>query len=226
MSQPIDSIYGAGEVPDDIDYTAEAHRLRQARRERERLGFGASPAVVVVDLQAAFTEPSGDRIAPVLAANAQLIKTARARAVPVFYTVMDVPSRDAVNIRWRSTHDLTPFLPGAPSARIDDRIRPEDGDILVGKPHASAFFATDLHPRLTSAGVDTVLVTGTSTSGCVRATAIDAAANGYHSVVVEDCSYDPRTFSREASLWDLADRYADVVTLAEVLDYLGSVVAP
>jgi maleamate amidohydrolase len=220
-----DTIYGVGEAPDEIDFSAEASRLRQARRERERLGFGAWPAVVVVDMQAAFTEPSGERMSPVLAATGRLLEAARARQVPVFYTVMHVPSLDAVNLRWRTTHDLRPFLPGRPSARIDDRIAPQAGDVLVAKPHASAFFGTDLHARLAAAGADTVLVTGTSTSGCVRATAIDAAAHDFHSVVVEDCVYDPRPFSREAALWDLADRYADVVDLAAVLEHVSTVVA-
>ncbi|WP_433502951.1 cysteine hydrolase family protein [Pseudonocardia halophobica] len=220
MSTPA-SLFGGGEVPDDVDLNAEVDRLRELRRTRTRLGFGTRPALVVVDLQQAFTLSDERRAAPVLEANAALLAAVRAAGAPVVYTRTFVPSPEEADVRWGATQDLSQFLPGSPAAEIDDRITTEPGETVIDKPHASAFFRTGLHERLTELGVNTVLITGTSLSGCVRATAVDASAYQYRAVLVEDCSYDPRTFSREAALWDLADRYADVVSLAETLEYLA-----
>ncbi|MCE0763534.1 isochorismatase family protein [Pseudonocardia kujensis] len=221
MANEAKSLYGPGEAADDVDFNEEVIRLRRARAERDRFGFGERPVVVVIDYQVAFTEPSGARVEPALAATRRLIEVARDRAIPVIYTAQGWDSLESASPRWQATQDLNGFVGDSPLVAVDDRIAPLAGERLIVKPHASAFFGTDVHEHLSELGVDTVLLAGTSTSGCVRATAVDAAALGYRAVLVEECTYDPRTFSREAALWDLADRYADVVALAEALAYLS-----
>ena len=205
-----------------VDWAGEIATIRAARAATIRVGPGTRPAVIVVDFQRAFMENEDPRAAAALSATTPLLDAARRSRVPVVYTATSVDSLEEVNATWKVTQDLRPFLRGSPSSEIDPRIAMQWGDILVEKPHASAFFGTHIAERLDRLGVDTLIVTGTSTSGCVRATAVDGCALSYRVMVVEDCCYDPRLVSREASLWDLADRYADVVTVGQMLDYLAT----
>jgi len=205
-----------------VDWAAEIDRIRELRSASPRLGPGTRPALVVVDFQRAFMENDDPEAADALTATAELLDAARSSGVPIFYSAMTIDSLDEVNVTWKALQDLSVFLRGSKPSEIDPRVAMRWGDILVEKRHASSFFGTRLADDLTRLGVDTLIVTGTSTSGCVRATAVDGCALSYRVMVVEECCYDQRVVSRETALWDLADRYADVVVLKEMLDYFSS----
>jgi maleamate amidohydrolase len=209
--------YGVTDSASDDDFDRQVEQYREARAQRPRLGLGRRPAVIVVDLQNTFTSACGAKADATVEGTARLLAEARAKEIPVFCTFIGFDSvDDLTSTRWRTIFDMSTFLPGQHGREIDKRVAPELGDVVVSKPHASSFHGTGLDGRLRSRGVDTVLVTGASTSGCVRATAVESDALGYRTIDVEDCVYDPRPLPREASLSDLADRYADVVASAQL----------
>ncbi len=202
------------------DWDAEVEAIRRARRDRARVGPGSSPAVVVVDFQVAFTQH--DRIGPgtavTLARTAELLDAARAAQVPVVYLVMVLDDLDERMLAQRVRSSLTAAcLRGDPRTAIDPAVTPQPGDHVVEKTVASGFYRTRLDDLLAELGTDEIVLTGTSTSGCVRATAVDAAYRSLHVSLVEECCDDFRPLSREASLWDIQDRFGDVVAQDEVM---------
>ncbi len=201
------------------DWKAEIEQIRAKRAATPRLGFGERPALLLVDLQTAFVGSEEGDVARVLANTAELVRAARPQ-IPVVYVTLVIDSPGDLTVTWRSFHDLSAVQRGEPGAQVDPRVAPEPGEVVVEKTNASGFFGTNLHDVLQGLGVDTLLVAGTSTSGCVRATVLDASAHSYRVMVVEECCHDSRPVSREAALWDMADRYADVVSLEEALDHL------
>jgi nicotinamidase-related amidase len=118
------------------------------------------------------------------------------------------------------------LVEGSKMVEIDKRIAPQDGERVVVKKFASAFFGTDVAERLHAEGVDTVVITGCSTSGCVRATAIDSMQNGFHTIVVKEAVGDRAQGPHEANLFDIDTKYGDVISLAEALDKLAKLSAP
>jgi maleamate amidohydrolase len=206
-----------------IDYN-EAHRMMaEARAAKEPLGGGERPAVVVVDFQRAFTEHDqcGPATIAALEATARLLAQARASRIPVIYLTVVYDSLDEIDINWRSRGGIEICQRGNKETEVHPLVPMALGDILVEKRHASGFYGTRLHDELQRLNVDTLVLAGTSTSGCVRATAVDGAARSYRILVVEDCVDDFRPVSREASLWDIADRYGDVIRLEEAFGYLS-----
>jgi nicotinamidase-related amidase len=191
-----------------------------------RQGAGESPAVVVVDFSRGFTEPESplhcDSDAA-LAATAKLLEAARAAGAPVYYTTVvydEEGLREAAAFLAKSPA-LAELTPGSPWAEIDPRIAPADGEPVLEKRFASAFFGTDLAQRMRADGVDTAIVVGASTSGCVRASALDALQYGNRVMVVRDAVADRLTEAHERSLLDLDAKYADVVSLEEALAVLS-----
>ncbi len=190
-----------------------------------RIGFGARPALIVIDMVNAFTDPQqplGADLGAQIAAQLPLLEAARARAVPiVFSTVMyeDADCRDA-GIWARKQKGVVTLKAGTPGVQVDARLGRRDGEILLVKKYASCFFGTDLVPRLLAHGVDTLFVAGCTTSGCVRATAVDACQTGFRPMVVREAVGDRSVAAHEQSLFDLHAKYADVVSLEETLDYL------
>jgi maleamate amidohydrolase len=192
--------------------------LAEDRRAKPRHGPGQRLAVVVVDMQRGFL-PEGDSVAEaVLSANAVLLRHARARGLPVFL----------VRIVHERLEDLNPALLARygerlvrprhdPAAQLHPHLGVSATDIVIEKRQASAFVGTRLDQELRARNIDTILLTGTSTSGCVRATAVDGASLSYRVLLIEDGVYEPRPLSGELALWDLAERYADVIPLAEAL---------
>ncbi|MBD3009480.1 isochorismatase family protein [Streptomyces sp. 5-10] len=205
----------------------------------QRAGFGAAvrrgsrPAIVVVDLTRGFTEesyPSGADLSEVVAATARLIEAARPVDVPVIFTAIAYTEAEASGdaVPWlRKAPGLRALVEGSDAVAIDPRLPMRPGhDPLVVKKGASAFFGTSLAATLTGLGRDTVVVCGATTSGCVRATVVDAVQSGFPVLVPRACVGDRAEGPADAALFDIQAKYGDVVTLEDAVGYIGSVPAP
>ncbi len=192
---------------------------------RARLGFGERPAVIVVDVCEAYLDPTSPLYAAVedvVEAVGRVVDAARLAAIPVIFTrVVYQPGGADGGIFYRKVPSLKIFEAGSPAGEFPDRVRPRDGDVVVLKQYASAFFGTSLAATLTAKAVDTTIITGLTTSGCVRATALDAVQSGFIPIVVRDAVGDRDERPHEASLFDLDNKYADVVDIDEVLRFLS-----
>ncbi|HEV7871851.1 MAG TPA: isochorismatase family protein [Modestobacter sp.] len=190
-----------------------------------RVGWGARPAVLVIDLVRAYTEPGGPfqlpGPEPALAATAELVAAARAGGHPVVWTVVRyAPGLADGGLFVRKVPALAAFAEDAPGNWGALTLAPGPGEPVVAKQYASAFFGTPLAATLHTAGVDTVVVAGVSTSGCVRASAMDALNSGFRPQVVRQACADRSPALHDANLADLDAKYADVVDLAEALAHL------
>ncbi len=190
-----------------------------------RIGFGERPAVLVVDLLKGFTDPAfplGSNLDAVVEATVQVLAAARATRVPVLFTVLwyeeDLADAGVWELKQKG---LRSMVRGSEATELDPRLgrTPEEPTVL--KKYASAFFGTDLVSRLNAAAVDTLVITGCTTSGCIRATAVDAVQYGYRPMVVREAVGDRAESAHEQSLFDLQQKYADVVGLDEVVAYFG-----
>jgi maleamate amidohydrolase len=178
----------------------------------------AQPAVVVVDLIRAFTSPShplGSELGEVIAATSKLVDLARRHSNPVLFTTIAY-ERDTGDLgRWvEKIPALGTLRQGSEWVEVDGRIPRRDDEPLIVKKGASAVFGTDLVARLRRAGVDGVVLCGASTSGCVRATAVDLVQSGFGVVIPREAVGDRSAAAHRASLIDLDAKYADVVSLA------------
>jgi maleamate amidohydrolase len=196
----------------------------------DRAGFGRSvqrgsrPAVVVVDFSYGFTDPSyptgADLSAPVLA-TARLLEAARAGGVPVVFTTIAYDPGQIRDLAWlKKATGMAALKLGTRLVDVDQRLAPRTDEHLVVKTGASAFFGTALASYLASVRADTVIVTGATTSGCVRATVVDAVQHGYPTLVPRDCVGDRAQAPHDASLFDINEKYGDVVDSDDVLAYL------
>ena len=147
----------------------------------------------------------------------RLFGAARSAGVPVFYTTMDTrpDSHTRINATRRQTVTRDPAV-----YAIRSDFKPHPGDVVITKQRASAFFGTPLTAHLTQLGVQTIVICGESTSGCVRASAVDAYSHGYHVVLVEECCFDRSLLSHKVNLFDLHHKYADVLKVDEVVAHL------
>jgi maleamate amidohydrolase len=212
-----------------------AHDEEAFFRERGfglRIGFGARPALLVIDMIGAFTDPNMMLGAPLesqIAAIQPLLALAHARAVPViFSTVMyeDADLKDA-GIWALKQKGVTTLRAGTQAVQVDPRLAVGPRDTVLVKKYASCFFGTDLVSRLLAHRVDTLILTGCTTSGCVRATAVDACQTGFRPMVVREAVGDRSAAAHDQSLFDLDAKYADVVSLEAARAYLDTlVVAP
>jgi maleamate amidohydrolase len=189
-----------------------------------RAGFGVRPAVVAVDLSRGFTDPASPLACDldhVLGATRELLDRARAAGAPVLFTtvVYDAAGERAVAVFLRKVPALRELRPGSEWTEIDERLGRRPSEPVIEKAFASAFFATPLPALL--AGHDTLVICGASTSGCVRATAVDAMQHGLAPIVVRECVGDRSPRAHEQALADIDGRYGDVVGLAEVSRALG-----
>ncbi len=190
-----------------------------------RQGAGRHPALIVIDLNYAFTDPESplhcDTDAAVQA-TAQLLAAAREGSRPVAYTTIeyDEGAKQVAKAFIAKTPALTLMTPGSRWAQIDERIAPREGEPVLVKLFASAFFGTALQTMLTAAGCDTLVVTGASTSGCVRATVVDGLQHGLSVIVPRDAVADRAASAHEASLTDIDAKYGDVVSLDEAIAVL------
>ena len=190
------------------------------------LGFGEHPALVVVDFCQAYLDEQSPLYAAVEDAREsciRLLAAARSAQIPVLHTRVEFhPGGADGGIFFRKVAALECFVRGNPLAEYGDGLEPADDEVVVVKQYASGFFGTSLASTLTSLGVDTLIITGVSTSGCVRATALDACQHGFVPIVVRDACGDRDQRVHEANLFDLDAKYADVVSEQEVLDNLSS----
>jgi maleamate amidohydrolase len=190
-----------------------------------RLGWGARPAVAVIDLVRAYTDPAGPfglpDPQPAVAATRELVDAARAGGHLVVWTVVRYAAGLAdAGLFARKVPALACFAEDAPGGWGELTLRPAPGEPVVVKQYASAFTGTSLAATLHVAGVDTLVVAGVSTSGCVRATAMDALNAGFRPQVVRDACADRTPAVHANNLADLDAKYADVVGLPEALDHL------
>ena len=194
-----------------------------------RLGFGSRPALVVIDFCRAYLDPESPLYAGVEDARAscqRVLTAARSAGVPVLHTTIEYqPGGADGGIFFRKVGALECFVRGNPLAAYGEGLAPAEGEVVVVKQYASGFFGTSLASTLTALGVDTLIHTGVSTSGCVRATALDACQHGFVPIVVRDACGDRDPQIHDANLFDLDAKYADVVSEQEVLDYLSALTA-
>jgi maleamate amidohydrolase len=190
------------------------------------LGFGERPALVVIDFVRAYLQPDSPLYAAVEAVVApaiEVLQAARVAGIPVVFTkVVYAPGGADGGLFFRKVGPLAAFVGQSDAGRIIDELAPREGELVVTKQYASSFFGTSLDSTLRSLSVDTVILTGLSTSGCVRATAVDAIQLGFRPIVVADAVGDRDTRPHEASLFDLAAKYADVLSAADVVAHLRS----
>ncbi|MBM3489031.1 MAG: isochorismatase family protein [Alphaproteobacteria bacterium] len=190
-----------------------------------RIGFGERPAVLVVDFINAYVTPGSPLYAEgVVAAveeTRELLDEARRRGVPVVYFLVRYQQGGIDGgIFVRKVPTLKIFAEPGPLGEISPRLPPGPKDIVIPKQYASAFFGTSLAALLAAEKRDTLIVTGCSTSGCVRATAVDGMQYGYRVIVPRECVGDRHAGPHEANLFDIDSKYGDVLPKAEVLDYL------
>lgn len=188
--------------------------------ERESLGLGVRPALLVVDMIEGFTNPEcplGCDCPEVVAANASLLAAFRSRELPVFFTTVVYHSEEQARVFRQRVPALNVLTPDSNWVRVDDRLAMQAGETLVEKQWASAFRGTDIDSQLRARGVDSLVVTGLSTSGCVRATAVDGLQYDYRVVVPREAVGDRNLQAHEANLFDMHAKYADVCSVAEVV---------
>ena len=194
-----------------------------------RTGFGERPAVLVVDFQRGFTDPAqplggSPLVDAAVEATARLLRAARASELPVLQTYV-AHQGEADALRWKIPAVISELRVGSPAAELDPRTFDPSHDLVVRKIAPSIFFGTPAAAILTRLGVDTAIVTGCNTSGCVRASVVDAFSHGFRVIVPRECCGDVERGPHEDSLRDVGRRYADVVGLDEVLAALAGYAA-
>jgi nicotinamidase-related amidase len=187
-----------------------------------KFGFGVSPALIVIDMAYGWTDPAyaggSARLDPAIDAIARLLPAARAKKIPIIFTTS--PYRDEP--QFKSAADFSPKFRkwDRRACEIDERVKPLAGESVIYKEHASAFAGTPLIGHLVRDRIDTLLITGCSTSACVRATATDAKANHLKPIIIREAVQDRSEIAHEFTLCDIQARFADVVSLEQVLKYL------
>jgi maleamate amidohydrolase len=195
-------------------------------QKRQRLGFGRRPALLVNDFMTAYVRVGSPLYAPgVLAAVREsgiLLECARTEGISIIHTRVRYDSTTFTDAGlWvHKLPALRCLVEGNPDAETCAEVMPRAGEVMITKNYASAFFGTSLGSMLTAAGVDTVILIGCSTSGCIRASAVDALQHGFRPIVVRECVGDRDPGPHEANLFDIDSKYGDVVSKAEVLEYL------
>lgn len=191
-----------------------------------RVGVGNAPALLLVDFARGWTDPESPLSLPCAGevdAAAELLRVARGHCAPVVFTTVAYDDGDAETVLMlRKTPRVRLMREGSPLTGIDPRLTPQPDELVLTKKHASAFFGTSLASHLAARGIDTVVIGGLITSGCVRTTAVDAAQHGYRALVVSEATTDRSAEARRAALQTVDDLYGDVVTLAEAKEVLAA----
>jgi maleamate amidohydrolase len=188
--------------------------------ERKRLGVGDRPALLIVDMIKGFTDPVcplGCDCPDVVAANATLLDEFRRRGLPVFFTTVVYHNHEQARVFRARIEALNVLTPDSDWVKVDERLAPLPGEPLLEKQWASAFHKTDLDAQLRELGVDSLVVTGLTTSGCVRASVVDGLQYDYRVVVPEEAVGDRNSQAHEANLFDMHAKYADVMLVDEVI---------
>lgn len=193
-----------------------------------RLGFGRKTALIVIDLLQGYTLKGAPLFAPgvvkAVKEMPELLKLARQKKMPVIHTRVFYNPSDFIDggVWIRKAPVLKSLVPGNKYAQFCKGVEPGKGELVIVKNYASAFFGTSLAATLTAAGIDTLMITGCTTSGCIRASAVDAVQNGFRPIVVRECVGDRHDGPHEANLFDINAKYGDVIGKAEALKYIRS----
>ena len=195
------------------------------RKALERIdgGMGEKPALIIVDVVVGFTDPScplGSEAEGVVAANIDLMNAFHRADLPVVLTTVVYHNEEQASVFRARVPALNLLTPDSEWVKFDPRLPIAPNDLQLEKRHASGFHGTDLDDWLTSRGVDSVVVTGLTTSGCVRATAVDGLQNNYRVLVPREACGDRDERAHEANLYDLNAKYADVISVTDVLESL------
>ena len=205
----------------------QAQKVYAAAGLGQAVTLGSRPAVLVVDFSCGFTDPEctlGADMSAEVEATRRLLDAGRAKGLPVIFTTIGYePSLKDGGLWLQKVPTLGDLQIGGHWVEIDPRLEPREDETIVLKKGASAFFGTNLPAILVSQGVDSVILCGATTSGCIRATAIDLLQYGYPTLVPRECVGDRAQAPHEANLFDINAKYADVVPLDDVLEYVATV---
>ncbi|MBT9371329.1 isochorismatase family protein [Rhizobium sp. CSW-27] len=191
-----------------------------------RAGFGKKPALVLIDFAEAYFDPDCVLYAGVddaLASALRIREVARQHGIPVILTEVTYQPGGINGGRFfEKARPLASFIKGRRTAEFANGLVPREDEIIVSKQYPSAFFGTSLASTLTAMGVDNVVLTGLTTSGCVRASCVDSMSHGFITTVVRDACGDRHPAPHEANLFDMNAKYADVVSEAEIIAFFRS----
>jgi maleamate amidohydrolase len=205
-------------APDEIE-------IFKRQQFGHKLGLGRSPALLVVDFVNGFVDPhlfGGGNIAAAAASTLPVLQAFRAAKCPVVFSrIIYAEDGSDATVHCLKVPRLKSLTRSNPASQIIDELAPLPGEIVVDKRLPSVFFETGLHGLLSGRGVDTIVVTGCTTSGCVRATVLDGLCHGFRPIVPADCVGDRAQSPHEASLFDLSQKYADVVHSQDVTAFLS-----
>ena len=196
-----------------------------ARGFGKRIGFGDKPALIVIDYMNAFTDssmPLGANLDKEIIETNKLIDAAHDQDIPVIYSVVwyDEDGFKDAGIWALKQGGVTTLKAGTPGVELDKRLHRKPQDIVLMKKYASCFYGTDIIARLNSRHVDTLIVSGCTTSGCVRATAVDAVQNGFRPVIAREAVGDRSKAAHDQSLFDLDQKYGDVLGVDEIVTWI------
>ena len=191
----------------------------------QTMGLGERPALVIVDFVVAFDDPKlfgGGNIHAAVLQTVELLKFCRAKAMPIAFSryVFSEDGSDS-NLLIAKIPALKILTENNPAGQVVPELTPQRGELIVRKRNASAFFQTDFSSWLARHRVDTLIITGCVTSGCIRATAIDSLGYGYRPIVVRDCVGDRAIGPHDANLFDMEQKYADLKTRDQLIDELS-----
>ena len=191
----------------------------------QKFGFGKKPALVIIDMAYGWTDPAyaggSARLDEAVTGIQRLLPVCRERGVPIIYTTSPFREGKPDPNQTRAEAETKYRAWDARACEIDDRLQPQADDFIIVKENASAFFGTHLASYLIERRVDTVIITGCSTSACVRATATDARAYRFHPILPRQCVQDRAPAAHEWNLLDIDAKFGDVVDIEEVLEYLN-----
>ncbi|PLR83272.1 carbamoylsarcosine amidase [Bacillus canaveralius] len=213
------------------DIWQETNKFFVERGFARKIGFGKRPAVIVIDIIGAFTNPDlplGTNLEQVINETKKVLNVSRQADIPIFFSTLSYDDKDLKDAGvWALKQGgLVTLRSGTPEAEVEPRLERRLSEPLIVKKYASVFFGTDLFTRLNTLGIDTLILTGCTTSGCVRATAVDGLQYGFRVIVAEEAVGDRADMAHKQSLFDLNAKYADVVSVTEVLHFLSSLKIP
>jgi maleamate amidohydrolase len=192
----------------------------------QRTGFGKRPVLLVVDFVNGFVDPGvlgGGNIADAVTSTVPLIAFFRVRGLPVAFTrIVYADDGSDCGVWCEKVPRLRALTEAAPDSQVVEVLSPRAGELVIRKTQASAFFGTHLGGVLLARGIDTIVLAGCTTSGCVRATAIDAMSMNFRLVVASDCVGDRAAGPHAANLFDIGQKYGDLLTSTEIIERLGS----
>lgn len=191
------------------------------------IGFGERPAILVVDIMRAFTDqnmPLGADLSSQIEHINSLLDAADAAKIPTFFSIVcyeEADCRDA-GVWGRKMSGLFDLTSGSSAVELDPRLRRRSNASVFNKKYASCFFGTDLASRLQARRIDTVIITGCTTSGCVRASTVDAVQYGFLPIVVKEAVGDRSQAAHEQALFDIQAKYGDIKSLNEIVQKINS----